>query len=479
VRSARRREWSHGTRLGVAAGMYGLVAVTPLFVILVGGQPRDRGFWVEFGVALGFIGLVMLCLQSVLTARYPRLSAAVGQDTMLQFHRQAGIVAFGFVLAHPVVLLLADGDYWAFLDLRDNFLRALFLIFVLFALPVLIVTSLWRETFRLPYQWWRLGHGVLAGFILLVGIVHITRVRYYLSDPWKQALWTVLASASIASILYVRAIKPLRVGRHPYRVVSVDPVAARTWAVTLEPDHDRVLRFSAGQFAFLTLAERPFALEQHPFSLASSAHDPDRVQFTVKELGDFTDQIGTTPVGRRAFVDGPYGSMHLPADRTAPLLLVAGGVGIAPVMSMLRTVRDEAHRAPVLLVYAVDGEDDIAFRDELDEIAAAIDLTVVTVLAAPPAEWTGETGFIDADLLRRHLAGRASDRLHAVVCGPPRMMEVVEDALIERGVPLGHIQSERFDIGAADAVGRRSTQVRRLVLALGALLLAVAAVFAW
>jgi predicted ferric reductase len=107
--------------LVIVALLYTAVVLVPLFVILAGPQAPERGFWVEFGVALGFIGLAMLCLQSVLTARYPKLSGAVGQDTMLQFHRQTGLVAFGFVLAHPVVLLLANSGYWDFLDPRVNF----------------------------------------------------------------------------------------------------------------------------------------------------------------------------------------------------------------------------------------------------------------------------------------------------------------------------------------------------------------------
>lgn len=241
------------------ASLYILVVLTPLFVILVGPQSAERGFWVEFGVALGFIGLAMLCLQSVLTARYPRLSGAIGQDTMLQFHRQAGIVAFAFVLTHPVVLILADSGYWEFLDPRVNVLRAVVLILVVFALPALIVTSLWRETFRLPYQWWRLGHGALALMILVVGLVHITRVHHYIADPWKQGLWVTLGTASIASILYARAIKPLQVRRHPYRVVDVTPAAERTWTLALEPEQAPSLRFRAGQFASTSAPQVPSA----------------------------------------------------------------------------------------------------------------------------------------------------------------------------------------------------------------------------
>jgi predicted ferric reductase len=465
--------------LVIVALLYTAVVLVPLFVILAGPQAPERGFWVEFGVALGFIGLAMLCLQSVLTARYPKLSGAVGQDTMLQFHRQTGLVAFGFVLAHPVVLLLANSGYWDFLDPRVNFLRAIFLIFVVFALPALIVTSLWRESFRLPYQWWRLGHGALALMILVVGLVHITRVHYYLADPWKQVVWVAMGTASIVSILYVRALKPLRVRRHPYRLVDVSPAASRTWTLTLEPERGKALEFRAGQFVFLTLADTPFSLEQHPFSIASSAEQRHRLEFAVKELGDYTDTIGATPVGQVGFVDGPYGSLHLPTDPTAGLLMVAGGIGITPIISMLRTLRDRHHDAPVVLVYAADRLDDLAYGAELDELARHLPLEVVRVLRDPPTEWNGEQGLVDASLLDRHLTSDRAATWHVMLCGPPPMMDVAERAVRDRGVPLDRIHSERFDIGAAGAVGLRSTQVRRLVTGLSLVMLGAAALFAW
>ena len=473
------RSTSSGTGgLTIVALLYTTVVLVPLFVILAGPQSPERGFWVEFGVALGFIGLAMLCLQSVLTARYPKLSGAVGQDTMLQFHRQTGLVAFGFVLAHPIVLLLANSSNWDFLDPRVNFLRAIFLIFVVFALPALIVTSLWRESFRLPYQWWRLGHGALALMILVVGLVHITRVHYYLADPWKQVVWVAMGTASIVSILYVRALKPLRVRRHPYRLVDVSPAASRTWTLTLEPEHGEVLDFRAGQFAFLTLADTPFSLEQHPFSIASSADQRDRLEFAVKELGDYTDTIGTTPVGQVGFVDGPYGSLQLPTDPTAGILMIAGGIGISPIMSMLRTLRDRRHGAPVVVVYAADRIDDFAYGAELDELARDLPLEVVRVLREPPAEWSGEPGLVDPALVERHLTSEDAATWHVMLCGPPPMMDVAERAVRDRGVPLHRIHSERFDIGAAGAVGQRSIQVRRLVTGLSLVMLAAAALFA-
>lgn len=461
-----------------ATAVYVVVTLTPLFVILLGPTPPERGFWVEFGVAIGFIGLAMLGLQSVLTARYPRVSSAIGQDTLLQFHRQAGLVAFGLVLAHPIVLISADSGNWEFLDVRVNLLRAAFLIFVLFALPAIIVTSLWRERLRIPYEWWRISHGLLAMAIVMVGLVHITRVHYYLESVWKQALWVAIGVASIGSVLYVRALKPLRVGRRPYRVSSVEPVASRTWVVSVEPDDPPALDFDAGQFAFLTIADSPFSLQQHPFSIASSARREDTLEFAIKELGDFTDQIGTVPAGRRAFVDGPYGSMRLATDRGAGLLLVAGGIGISPVLSMLRTLADSGDDRTVVLVYANERVEDIAFADEIEAMRAVLDLRVVLVLEHPPAGWSGPVGHVTPELLAAHLPARGRAEWRCVVCGPAPLMEIAERSLLDLGVPLGRIHSERFDIGAAGAVGRRSVQVRRLVIGLGVVMVLAAALFA-
>jgi predicted ferric reductase len=281
------------------------------------------------------------------------------------------------------------------------------------------------------------------------------------------------------SILYVRALKPLRVRRHRYRLVEVSPAASRTWTLTLEPEHGSVLDFRAGQFAFLTLADTPFSLEQHPFSIASSSERRDRLEFAVKELGDFTRNIGETPVGQVGFVDGPYGSLQLPTDPRAGILMVAGGIGISPIMSMLRTLHDRRHAAPVVLVYAADRVDDLAYDAELDEIAGQLRLEVVRVLRDPPAEWNGVHGLVDAALLDRHLTPQDAASWHVLLCGPPPMMDVAERAVRDRGVPLHRIHSERFDIGAAGAVGERGIQVRRLVTGLSFVMLAAAALFAW
>lgn len=487
------------SRLGLGAHLVGwavgylAVALLPLAFLLLRPVPVRRGFWIEFGVAIGFVGLAMMCLQAVLTARFAAVSKSVGQDNLLQFHRQAGLVAFGLVAAHPVILLLGDGDTLAYLDPWASIERAAALWFVIVILPALLVTSLWRHELRLRYEWWRLGHGVLAVLVVLIGIVHVARVGYYSSDRWTLAFWIVFGAASIGSVVVVRLVRPWRLRSHPYRVSDVREVASRTWNVKVEPEHPPAVTFEAGQFAFVTFADSPFSLEQHPFSIASGVDERGHLEFAVKELGDFTDRIGRVPVGSRVYVDGPYGAMTLDVPDGGGLFAVAGGIGISPVLSMVRSLAASGRRVPVTLVVANVEPGDVAFAGELDDLLRSIgeDSIAVHVLDRPSGSGGGRDGGagvpvgahvrpgpVDHELLSSLLPAEDRGRWQYVTCGPPGLMEAVEASLVRSGVPLDRIESERFDIGAAAATGRRHTNVRRIVIGIGTVLVAASALFA-
>jgi predicted ferric reductase len=468
-------------RLGLFAAAYVFIVMLPLGVILLGERYPERGFAIEFAVALGFIGLAMLGLQSVLSARYPRLTGAVGQENLLQFHRQAGLIAFSIIAVHPVILLAADPEYWDFLDPRANTLRAIALWVLALALPALVISSLLREQLHISYQWWRLTHAILAAVVVIVGLGHAFRVSHYLNEPWKQVLWIGLIGGSVVSIAHVRLVKPWRLGRRPYRVSEVTEIADRQWSVTLVPERGEAIAFRAGQFASVTIADSPFALDQHPFSIASSARRGDHLEFVIKELGDYTAHIGEVEVGSRAYVDGAYGSLRLAERLRGPAsLMVAGGIGITPIMSMIRTLRDAESTRRIVLIYANQREEDVAFREELAHMQAdpAFNLQVIYFLSEPPEGWTGETGFITAEALEQYMPEDDPREGHYVICGPPPMMEIAEQALMDRGVPVDRIESERFDIGAGGGIGPRQAQVRRLVVALGVVVVLAAAGFA-
>jgi ferredoxin-NADP reductase len=124
-------------------------------------------------------------------------------------------------------------------------------------------------------------------------------------------------------------------------------------------------------------------------------------------------------------------------------VLIAGGIGITPMMSMIRTLADRRDKRPVVLLYGDKDWEAITFREELEALKARLDLRVVHVLAKPPAGWTGEQGYITAEILKRHVPPPYADHEY-FICGPDVMMDTIERALGELGVPLSKYHSERY-----------------------------------
>ena len=109
----------------------------------------------------------------------------------------------------------------------------------------------------------------------------------------------------------------------------------------------------------------------------------------------------------------------------------------------VRTLADVGDKRAVILFYGSKDLDSITFREELENLKARLDLTVVHVLADPPVSWTGERGFMTAEVLMRHLPRPYPDHEY-FICGPAVMMDAIEKALGELGVPMSKYHSERY-----------------------------------
>ena len=426
--------------------IYIAMVLGPVLLMFVPPLPQGRGFWYEFAIGLGFVGLAMMGVQFALTARFRWIAGRIGLDSMLHFHRQAGIVGFVFVMAHPIILIANNQRSLAFFDPSVNLMRALALSFAMIALLLIVGLSLWRKTLRIPYEWWRLTHGILSALVIVIGLAHTLMVGRYVDTPWKQALWIVLIGAAVFLLIQMRIFKPLAASRRPWRVEDVRREVDRVWTLVLMPIDHAGLKFQAGQCVWLAVDASPFTLESHPFTVASSADAPGRVEITIKELGDWTSTIGKVSGGAMAYMEGPYGAFILPDDADVSLVMIAGGIGITPFMSMLRTMRDRGDQRRVLLLYAGASLDRLTYREELAELEQILHLTVVHVLENPPDDWQGERGFITPEMLQRQTSKIESPRTHYYVCGPEPMMDAVESALLQNGVPMDRVNSERFEI---------------------------------
>lgn len=422
--------------------IYVLLALIPMIIAVAGEIPEYRTFWIEFGVALGFTGLSMFALQFIFSGRLRRIAPNFGKDNIINFHRQIGVTAFFLILAHPVTLIITEPGFIAYFDPTVNFMRAIALSFVTLAIIFITVTSIWRITFKLEYEHWRLLHGFLALAIVFIGVVHAIQVSHYMDPLWKKiGLGTIMAT-SMYMVIHTRVVRPWMNKKRPYRITEVKEDIGNCWTLSLKPEGHHKMDHTSGQFAWITIGPTPFSIQQHPFTFASSARS-DSIKFTAKADGNFTSTWKDIPTGTRAWLEGPFGSFTPEKDRH--LFLIMGGIGITPAMSMLRTMRDDKDPRKAILIYANAAWEEITFREELEELSNKIDLEVIHVLEELPEDWEGEEGFVTEELLEKHLPDNHNNYMY-FICGPEPMMDMAGIALYDLGIKWNHIYMERFQI---------------------------------
>jgi predicted ferric reductase len=184
-----------------------------------------------------------------------------------------------------------------------------------------------------------------------------------------------------------------------------------------------------------------------PFSISSSpVHAQGRLGFTIKELGDFTRTLGTVKVGEHAYVDGPYGAFSI--DRVSSpqgFVFVAGGIGIAPMLSMLSALADRSDKRTHRLFFACRNQTRLTGREEIEVLKGRLSLEVIYVLEEALDGWTGAQGRITRELLDKHLPA-ARGELCYFICGPKLMIHAAEKDLGALGVPARRVHSELFDL---------------------------------
>jgi len=422
--------------------LYPLLILAPLATAAALNPTSDHSRTEEVGIGCAAVGLAILALQFVITARLRWVEAPFGLDVLLVFHRVMALIATAALLVHPV--LVTWGKQWPLLTR----LRVPWFIWVgragLTLLLVQVLASLSRRVVRLPYERWRRLHNVLASTILALGYVHILAGS---DDAHGGTLvvWSALVALAFGCWLYGLVVRPRLLLRQPFRVTAVTSEAPHVWTLTLKAHAKRPFRFIPGQFQFLRLHGAEVAAEDHPFSIASSPTRSGSISVTIKESGDFTAGIGRVRPGDGATVHGPFGRFsHTLHPGEGTLVFVAAGVGITPFMSMLRYMRDRRESQSVLLVYASRSPADVIFGDELRSIEAGDfpSLRVIHVLSNAPASWLGETGRLDATRLAR-LSGGVEGRAFYLCCPPPMMTAMVR-GLRRMGVPPARIHTDQF-----------------------------------
>lgn len=230
-------------------------------------------------------------------------------------------------------------------------------------------------------------------------------------------------------------------------VVATKPETARARSITLDLPAWEGHR--AGQHVDVRLTAEDGYQAERSYSIASPPEEAPRVTLTVERLDDgevspyLTEELR---VGDKLELRGPVGGYFVwEAQMGGPLLLLAGGSGIVPLMAMLRHRAAAASTVATRLLYSSRSLEDVIYRDEISRLMKSSTMleVVQTLTRAHPPEWTGYSRRIDLQMLRE-VAWPVQDRPLTFICGPTPFVETAAAMLVELGHEPSRIKTERF-----------------------------------
>jgi predicted ferric reductase len=395
---------------------------------------------VAAGKSAALVAATLLMFQFVLSARLKTLDRLFGIHRLLRLHSITGPTAAVLALSHPFLIYGSKvyGGRETLAELWPQLLGGV----VLLILATIAATTLGRSFLGLPYERWKRIHQLAFVTVVLLA-VHALILGGDLKSGWPRILFLGLLGMYLALVFRVKLLKPAKLKSRPFKVTEVTRLNHDTWNLSLKPTREN-FSYLPGQFAFLTLHRQGEKPCEHPFTISSSPTDRECISFTIKESGDFTNMIGVTKPGDLARVEAPFGRFsYLKLPAFDQLVMIAGGVGITPILSCLRHIAKLGYDKPLTLIWANKTKEDIFLASELSELIAALPGLEIHHVHSRQPDYEGLTGRVDKNLLLK-LIPNPTRNTHVMLCGPPAMMKTVRKEIIKAGIARSRIHTEKF-----------------------------------
>jgi len=405
----------------------------------------------------GMLTLVFLMLTLSVTP----LRKLTGWNWLIFSRRTFGLYAFFYGCAHFLIFFALDRSFSVSSTLSEMVKRNYLLVGItaLLLMVPLAVTSTNAMIKRLGAKRWQALHR-LVYVTAILGVLH-----FYMQKKSKADLVLPLTFAVVLAILlgfrlvaYFRRPPPAlaaaapppkpKIWSGPMRVIRITKETPDVCTIRLaSPDGDRLpFTHHPGQYLIMSLVIDGKKVNR-TYTIASSPTQPAYCEITVKreDMGHVSGHLHQNlREGDLIQVSAPAGRFTFDGTQADSIVLIAGGVGITPLMSILRYLTDQRWNGEIHFVFSAKTPHDIIFRHELEDLHKRFpNLRLhVTLTRAEKKEWTGRTGRITREFLTHTIPDLARHPVY--ICGPASMMEPTMQLLRELGVPPHQIKSEAF-----------------------------------
>ena len=397
------------------------------------------------GQVLGLVGTYAVLVELLLMSRIGWLERSIGFDRLAVWHRWAGFSAVTLLVGHAVFITLgyAEGSGQSIPTQVGDFIRhypdVLMSIVGLALFLAVAITSVRVARRRLSREGWYAVH-LYAYLAVALSFAHQLSVGTdFTTDAVARVWWVGLYVAVFGAILAWRVGRPLLFNaHHRLRIESIRDEANGVVSLYITGRDLGAIDAEAGQFFLWRFLTGAGWAKAHPFSL-SAAPNGRFLRITVKTLGDDTARIRRLGRGVRIFAEGPYGTFTAGRRTRSRVALIAGGIGITPLRSLLEVLPGDS--GDITLLYRVATDADVAFRDELARLARARGIEVRILVGADIGD--DQTDRLGVPALQEMIPDIAARDVY--VCGPPGLVDAVRRRLAMLGVPAAQTHFERFE----------------------------------
>lgn len=411
--------------------------ILPLLGALL-GPTSGRGATASLSTGLGLLATSIMAVTVVLVSRVRGLTRLLGLELSNDLHRRLGVAVLVLTLAHVLTAMIASPRGFGVVDSASFTPEFVSGGIAILLLGVLATRAVPRTSYRF-YGVVARAHALLAVAVLVFVAAHVLFLGHLAGRPSVAVPLGMLALLVVGVLAWRWVLAPRR-GRGAYLVRGVRDESPGTSTIVLMPaGFGRAPRAEPGQFVWLRRRRDVALCVEHPFTVAASSKG-GLLELTVRTRGAFTRELCDLPPGAPVWVDGPHGSL-VPASAKAGrfdaaghgIVLIAGGVGITPIMSILRAhAADGDPRAHRLLLAQRPGER--LFAIELGSLSRRLDLAVTHTHGRR----------LDVGLLGELVPASGREHDEYFVCGPPRLVSAALDVLDVLGVPDERIRTEQF-----------------------------------
>lgn len=407
--------------------------------------PKIGTFPVMLGRVFALWTIALLLLQPILAVRARFLDKIFGLDALLRFHRFSGIACLTLAFFHPLLMYVSGLKQPGPLSL-SQWPEAIGGICIA-ALWLNVISSVWRKFVALSYEQWLSLHKILAP-VTVLALTHMFVIESAMRKGWLLGFWVVLLLLWAGIMAATKFMVPARLAAGEAFVVSaVSQAAEKIWQITMKPENDNEkFSFLPGQFAFVSFENPDIPQEQHPFTIASAPSDSSSLQFLIKASGDYTDKLDVVKVGNKARVSGPFGVFSPFRHEITSLIMIAGGIGITPMLSTLRQLNQQKSDLPVKLIWTIRTSAEAPCLAEFAGLRQTLPCFEFNMILTRESPVSKE----GSNRLNQHTLSRLLPEFKpgsmVMLCGPSVMMSDVKIALQDLGYPRAAILSEEFTL---------------------------------